>query len=92
MDAWIAKDKGHVADYPSGTTEKPGGTECFTSMPDTCLNIIDMEVSADAPPVALSLLAASDEAERLHDGFSDDGIDDDSDGDCDDWPVGDDLV
>jgi len=61
-------------------------------MPDTCLNITDMEVSADAPPVALSLLAASDEAERLHDGFSDDGTDDDSDDDCEDWPVGGDLV
>ena len=44
-------------------------------------------MDADAPPVALGVLAAADEAERPHGSFSDDDTDDDSDEGCDDFPV-----
>ena len=79
MDAWIAKDNDHVADYLSGTIDKPGGAKRCTSTPDTCSGITDMEVDAGAPPVALGVLAAADEAEHLRDGFSDNGTDDGTD-------------
>ena len=60
VNAWIAKDKGQVADYLSGTIGKLEGAERCTSTPGACLNITDMEVDADAAPVALGVLAATD--------------------------------
>ena len=42
--------------------------------------------------MALGVLAAAEEAERLHDGFSDDGTGDDSDSDRGGCLVGDDKV
>ena len=51
INAWIAKDRSHVADGLAGSIDDLLGAEAWTETPSTCLDITDMDVDEDPRPV-----------------------------------------
>ena len=62
MNEWLSKDRDHVKDGLHGTIDNLHGWEAWTSTPETCLNIDDME--AENIPIEVSVVAS--EVDEVH--------------------------